>query len=189
MGCWGMGITQSDEYCEIYERFMVEYDEGKPLAEIKQDILEEYEPMRRLELLACMAGIKTDSDEYREIVKNWKDLLLMQFHDVLPGSSINAVYDDTDKMYKDLFSFIDKEQASLIDKAIKAESDEGCVTVFNPNSFASTSYVKVDDSFKDCVLSDGENTSKVIPDGKGGYVFYAENVEGFGTKSYSKVTS
>ncbi|MBE6933012.1 MAG: hypothetical protein E7464_06515 [Ruminococcaceae bacterium] len=42
MGCWGMGITQSDEYCEIYERFMVEYDEGKPLAEIKQDILEEY---------------------------------------------------------------------------------------------------------------------------------------------------
>ena len=42
MGCWGMGITQSDEYCEIYERFMEEYDEGKPLSDIKQDILEEY---------------------------------------------------------------------------------------------------------------------------------------------------
>ena len=42
MGCWGMGITQSDEYCEIYERFMEEYDEGKPLADIKADILEEY---------------------------------------------------------------------------------------------------------------------------------------------------
>ena len=39
MGCWGMGITQSDEYCEIYERFMEEYDEGKPLLYIKQDIL------------------------------------------------------------------------------------------------------------------------------------------------------
>ena len=39
MGCWGMGITQSDEYCEIYERFMEEYDEGKPLLDIKQDIL------------------------------------------------------------------------------------------------------------------------------------------------------
>lgn len=42
MGCWGMGITQSDEYCEIYERFMEEYDKGKPLIDIKQDILEEY---------------------------------------------------------------------------------------------------------------------------------------------------
>lgn len=42
MGCWGMGITQSDEYCEIYERFMEEYDTGKPVADIKKDILEEY---------------------------------------------------------------------------------------------------------------------------------------------------
>ena len=42
MGCWGMGITQSDEYCEIYERFMEEYDDGKPLNDIKQDILDEY---------------------------------------------------------------------------------------------------------------------------------------------------
>ena len=42
MGCWGMGIAQSDEYCEIYDRFMEEYDEGKPLEDIKNDILEEY---------------------------------------------------------------------------------------------------------------------------------------------------
>ena len=42
MGCWGMGITQSDEFCETYERFMEEYDEGKPLSEIKKDILNEY---------------------------------------------------------------------------------------------------------------------------------------------------
>jgi len=41
MGCWGMGITQSDEYCEIYERFMKEYDEGKPVADITKDILGE----------------------------------------------------------------------------------------------------------------------------------------------------
>lgn len=42
MGCWGMGITQSDEYCEIYERFMEEYDQGKPISDIKADIFEEY---------------------------------------------------------------------------------------------------------------------------------------------------
>ncbi len=42
MGCWGMGLTQSDEYCEIYEQFIEEYDEGKPVKDITKDILEEY---------------------------------------------------------------------------------------------------------------------------------------------------
>ena len=42
MSCWGMGITQSDEYADVYDRFMEEYNEGKPLPDIKQDILEDY---------------------------------------------------------------------------------------------------------------------------------------------------
>ena len=37
-----MGITQSDEYCEVYERFMDEYNNGKPVSEITKDILDEY---------------------------------------------------------------------------------------------------------------------------------------------------
>ena len=31
MGCWGMGLTQSDDYCEVYEDFMERYDEGGSL--------------------------------------------------------------------------------------------------------------------------------------------------------------
>ena len=42
MGYWGMGITQSDEYCDVYERFMEEYDDGKPVADITKEILQEY---------------------------------------------------------------------------------------------------------------------------------------------------
>lgn len=42
MGVWGMGISQSDEYCEIYERFLEEYDEGKLVADITGDILQDY---------------------------------------------------------------------------------------------------------------------------------------------------
>lgn len=42
MGCWGMGVAQSDEFCEVYERFMESYDEGEPVREITQEILEEY---------------------------------------------------------------------------------------------------------------------------------------------------
>ena len=42
MNAWGTGITQSDEYGEVYDRFMEEYDEGKPVEDIVNDILEEY---------------------------------------------------------------------------------------------------------------------------------------------------
>lgn len=42
MGCWGMGITQSDEFCEIYDKFMEEYDEGKAIPQITAQILAQY---------------------------------------------------------------------------------------------------------------------------------------------------
>ena len=42
MGCWGMGLNQSDEYCEVYEIFMQSYDKGMAVAEIRQEILSQY---------------------------------------------------------------------------------------------------------------------------------------------------
>jgi len=41
MGCWGMGIAQTDEFCEVYDDFMERYDEGKEPAEISEEILAE----------------------------------------------------------------------------------------------------------------------------------------------------
>ena len=42
MGCWGMGVSQSDEFCDVYDRFMESYDHGNPVQEITQSILNEY---------------------------------------------------------------------------------------------------------------------------------------------------
>ncbi len=39
MGCWGMGIAQTDEFCEYYDEFMEAYDNGKAVAEITAGIL------------------------------------------------------------------------------------------------------------------------------------------------------
>lgn len=49
------------------------------------------------------------------IDKLWKLVLLNQFHDVLPGSSIEEVYNDTDRHYKEIFA----ESESLIEKGLK----------------------------------------------------------------------
>ena len=42
MGCWGMGMAQSDEFCEVYERFMEKYDEGMDVHAISASILAGY---------------------------------------------------------------------------------------------------------------------------------------------------
>lgn len=42
MGCWGMGLNQSDEFCEVYENFMENYDKGMAVAEIREEILSNY---------------------------------------------------------------------------------------------------------------------------------------------------
>jgi hypothetical protein len=42
MGCWGMGLTQSDEFMEIYDSFMEEYDKGKAVSDITNEILARY---------------------------------------------------------------------------------------------------------------------------------------------------
>ncbi|NLG25615.1 MAG: alpha-mannosidase, partial [Clostridiales bacterium] len=40
----------------------------------------------------------------------WEQALTLQFHDILPGSSIKKVYDDSDRMYADLFGQLDELQ-------------------------------------------------------------------------------
>ena len=42
MGCWGMGMTQSDQFMETYETFMDEYNEGAAVPNITKKILEQY---------------------------------------------------------------------------------------------------------------------------------------------------
>lgn len=42
MGVWGMGMTQSDEFCEVYENFMEQYNKGLEAADITAAILSQY---------------------------------------------------------------------------------------------------------------------------------------------------
>ena len=42
MGMWGFGITESDDFCDVYDRFMEQYDEGFDVSDISEVILDEY---------------------------------------------------------------------------------------------------------------------------------------------------
>ena len=63
------------------------------------------EKMLSLEMLLASRGLQGDKEEMDKL---WKEALLYQFHDILPGSSIARVYEETDSAYARLFAELDK---------------------------------------------------------------------------------
>jgi alpha-mannosidase len=64
--------------------------------------------LKDVELLSSIALLSSssNSDPSETLTKIWKNLLLDQFHDVIPGTSIGLVYEDTKKHYSDALSSI-----------------------------------------------------------------------------------
>jgi alpha-mannosidase len=67
--------------------------------------------LRDIEYLATLATIKNGfgkSSAYKypkkDIDDMWENVLLCQFHDCLPGSSIEMCYDDSDRIYAEVFA-------------------------------------------------------------------------------------
>lgn len=67
----------------------------------------------------------------QEIDRLWKNLLTNQFHDIIPGSSINLVYRDSDADYKDLLEsgakMRDQALASLFSQGTSQGAKNVCV--------------------------------------------------------------
>ncbi|KAH6691636.1 glycosyl hydrolase family 38 domain-containing protein [Plectosphaerella plurivora] len=84
--------------------------------------------LRDIEWLATVATLKDDSYKYpkADIDEMWEAVLLCQFHDCLPGSSIEMCYDDSDKMYAMVF---DKGKKILKDlrKALGISDAKACI--------------------------------------------------------------
>ena len=64
--------------------------------------------------------------------KLWKTLLINQFHDIIPGSSINRVYQETHQQYAEMFETGKKLLARAAAKMFTA--DDNSMTLFNPLS-------------------------------------------------------
>jgi len=54
---------------------------------------------REVELLNAWASLYGMSSHQEQLNQGWRLILLNQFHDVLPGSSIREVYDDAERIY------------------------------------------------------------------------------------------
>ena len=97
------------------------------------------------ESAAYMAKVLLGCDYDRESLNaGWKTILLNQFHDILPGSSIQPVYNKSDEDYAE----VRRIGTAVLDSARKAIAEniktDGGLLVFNPNPFKVSGAVESD---------------------------------------------
>jgi alpha-mannosidase len=118
--------------------------------------------LRLAEMLACMrAGAEADAAVAAEaraaLDAPWKTLLLNQFHDILPGSSIREVYDDArvqlDDVRREAVRAVGRGMQWLAGAVAAGGDDEtgGRIAVFNPASTAQTGTVAAEGGAVHCV--------------------------------------
>jgi alpha-mannosidase len=71
--------------------------------------------LHTLEFLAAFASVHVPGSTYPRAVIDaaWETVCLHQFHDILPGSSIDAVYEDAERDFAALFNTLDAATAAV----------------------------------------------------------------------------
>ena len=98
--------------------------------------------LREEEMLSVFAEKLLDKPYNREeFLKAWKIVLCEQFHDILPGSSIHEVYEDSHEEYERALKYI--ENATKAAKASFVTEKENVFTLFNQANWERDSIVKI----------------------------------------------
>ncbi len=93
--------------------------------------------LMNLEFLASLSNLEYPQKELDEI---WETVLINQFHDILPGSSIKEVYDLTKIQYKEIKEKLNKIQ----NRTLKSmNTDNKGVTLINTLSHVRNDYVDI----------------------------------------------
>ena len=114
--------------------------------------------LQMAETVSGTAKLLTGADYPKEALdKCWEAVLRNQFHDIIPGSSIKEVYEDSDKEYAKVLSGAKEMYDSAIGAISENIGTDGGILVYNDTPFAQSDVVTV-----------GENT------------YYAENIPAHG---------
>ena len=89
--------------------------------------------LREAELWAATAALRVGAPyPYQELRECWRTVLLLQFHDILPGSSIAWVHREAEHLHADVSARLEE----LIGASLRALAGEGALTLAaNPDPF------------------------------------------------------
>ncbi|MCT4687610.1 alpha-mannosidase [Vallitalea sp.] len=137
-----------------------------------------------IEWLSSMANL-IDGVPYpkEDIYNGWEIICLNQFHDIIPGSSIKKVYDDSKEQYEEIIAKGNEIKDSSIDAITKnIDIDEESVVVFNPLSFDRAEIIDFEYPEEICVY-DGDD--KLLTTYNNGTISFYANIPGKGYKTFS----
>lgn len=133
-----------------------------------------------LELLSVLAANKNLSYPVSDLEALWKTMLINQFHDILPGSSIKEVYEVTKLEYEE----VKKKGEALIKERLEAltSSGEG-VTVYNTLGFRREDIVNIG-SCNAKALKDEKGNLYPIQQSEEGAIVFVKGLPSKGSKTY-----
>lgn len=107
------------------------------------------------------------------ITKGWKKILLNQFHDIIPGSSIKEVYDDALETYQESQAIVEQETQSIL-KTIVTEADS-TYSIFNSSNFQVDGTVEIENDRDGAFYVEGEKVTSIYDGEK--HVISLQNVK------------
>lgn len=143
--------------------------------------------LRNAEILSSAAELMGKSDyDGAELERLWKILLVNQFHDILPGSSIHEVYENAREDYAELNGGLEK----LINEKLNvlfSERDPEAFTVVNHLNVPYTGEVKIKlpGGYNSVEYADEQIPCVKLSDKTGDYIsFVAENIPSLSGRTY-----
>lgn len=144
---------------------------------------------QNLELFGLLEQ-KLAGGEYPEelLHKHWKTLMLNQFHDILPGSSIKEVYEESKEQYEQALAENRQRSCEALEKVADAvDAPARTLVTFNPNSFREDALVvtELPEGIECPAVYDGDAVIPAQITGEGRMVFLAPGVPAKGYKTFT----
>ena len=141
------------------------------------------------EEMYALLDSRLNGAEYPEeaLREGWETILRNQFHDILPGSSIREVYEDSKEEYEKILGESRKVTGgSLKHLAASVNAPARSLVVFNPNSAAACDVVTFacPDGLARPAVYDGGQELPVQKAADGSWMFTASGVPGKGYKTF-----
>lgn len=133
----------------MYGELYLEFHRGTytTQARMKQDNYHSEILLKFSEALSAIHGLHSGVTAYPSPLRPvWKDTMLMQFHDILPGSSIGMVYEDAAKLSSANHAFLREFIASEISQVSIPTGGDAGYCVFNPHAALKTDWISIDDA-------------------------------------------
>ena len=137
---------------------------------------------RRAEWLTVMEALLTGklADAKQEaLTRGWKHILTDQFHDIIPGSSIHEVYEDSRKDYAYIEGIAREVEQEAYENVFEQKDDT--YTVINASGWTSDQIVVIPEN-RDGIFRDQEGNELTAQKGQGGTYVEMKAVPAMGMK-------